>query len=61
MKKTRPQSPPTLRTAALVVQGLWSGAGVFNMEQFDPDPYMDMLNSQGLPWQVRELDGPLAF
>ena len=47
--------------AALLVQGVWSGAGVFNIEQFDPDPYMDMLNKQGLPWQVKELDRPLAF
>jgi len=31
------------------------------MEQFDPDPFMDMLNTQGLPWQVTELDGPLGF
>jgi saccharopine dehydrogenase (NAD+, L-lysine-forming) len=31
------------------------------MEQFDPDPYMDMLNQHGLPWTVEELDGPLAF
>jgi saccharopine dehydrogenase (NAD+, L-lysine-forming) len=47
--------------AALLVQGVWSGAGVFNTEQFDPDPYMDMLNRHGLPWQVKELDVPLAF
>jgi saccharopine dehydrogenase (NAD+, L-lysine-forming) len=31
------------------------------MEQFDPDPYMEMLNSDGLPWSVEELDGPLDF
>ena len=52
---------PAMIGAALLVQGVWGGAGVFNMEQFDPDPFMDMLNSQGLPWQVKELDGPLAF
>ena len=52
---------PAMIGAALLVQGVWGGAGVFNMEQLDPDPFMDMLNSQGLPWQVRELDGPLAF
>jgi hypothetical protein len=33
---------------------------VFNMEQFDPDPFMDMLNQHGLPWQVKELAGPLC-
>ena len=52
---------PAMIGAALLVQGVWSGAGVFNIEQFDPDPYMDMLNRHGLPWQVKELDVPLAF
>ncbi|NLR40028.1 saccharopine dehydrogenase family protein [Novosphingobium sp. ERW19] len=52
---------PAMIGAAMMVQGVWSGAGVFNMEQFDPDPYMDMLNNHGLPWQVKELAGPLAF
>ncbi|MFY8193726.1 MAG: saccharopine dehydrogenase family protein, partial [Novosphingobium sp.] len=52
---------PAMIGAAMMVQGIWSGEGVFNMEQFDPDPYMDMLNKHGLPWQVKELAGPLAF
>lgn len=52
---------PAMIGAALMVQGVWKGEGVFNMEQFDPDPYMDMLNKHGLPWQVKELEGPLAF
>lgn len=52
---------PAMIGAALLVQGVWGGAGVFNMEQFDPDPYMAMLNEHGLPWQVKELDGPLTF
>lgn len=52
---------PAMIGAAMLVQGIWSGAGVFNIEQFDPDPYMDMLNKHGLPWQVKELEGPLAF
>jgi saccharopine dehydrogenase (NAD+, L-lysine-forming) len=52
---------PAMIGAALLVQGVWSGAGVFNIEQFDPDPYMDMLNRHGLPWQVKELAGPLEF
>ncbi len=41
---------PAMIGAALVVQGIWHGAGVFNMEEFDPDPFMDMLNKWGLPW-----------
>ncbi len=52
---------PAMIGAAMVVTGQWKGDGVFNMEQFDPDPFMDMLNKHGLPWQVKELDGPLAF
>lgn len=52
---------PAMIGAALVLQGLWAGEGVFNIEQLDPDPFMDMLNKHGLPWQVKELDGPLAF
>jgi saccharopine dehydrogenase (NAD+, L-lysine-forming) len=52
---------PAMIGAALLVQGIWGGAGVFNMEQMDPDPFMDMLNAHGLPWQVKELEGPLGF
>lgn len=52
---------PAMIGAALMLQGKWKGEGVFNMEQFDPDPFMDMLNKHGLPWQVKELDAPLAF
>ncbi|MBN9787594.1 saccharopine dehydrogenase family protein [Pseudonocardia sp. TMWB2A] len=52
---------PAMIGAAMIVTGQWKGDGVFNMEQFDPDPFMDMLNKHGLPWQVKELDGPLAF
>jgi len=47
--------------AALVMQGVWSGAGVFNIEQMDPDPFMAMLNTQGLSWTVEELAGPVGF
>ncbi len=52
---------PAMIGAAMMQTGQWRGEGVFNMEQFDPDPFMDMLNAHGLPWQVKELEGPLAF
>jgi len=52
---------PAMIGAALMVKGLWQGEGVFNIEQLDPDPFMDMLNQHGLPWQVKELAGPLQF
>ncbi len=52
---------PAMIGAALMLQGIWTGKGVFNMEQMDPDPFMDMLNEHGLPWEVRELESPLDF
>lgn len=52
---------PAMIGAALMVQGVYSGAGVFNMEQMDPDPFMDMLNIHGLPWKIRDLPAPLDF
>ena len=52
---------PAMIGAAMMLTGKWRGDGVFNMEQFDPDPFMEMLNLHGLPWQVKELDGPLQF
>ena len=52
---------PAMIGAAMVVQGIWEGDGVFNIEQMDPDPFMEMLNQHGLPWTVEELDGPVEF
>ncbi len=46
---------PAMIGAKLMLQGIWSGKGVFNMEQMDPDAFMDEMNTQGLPWQVKEL------
>ena len=46
---------PAMIGAKLMLQGVWSGAGVFNMEQLDPDPFMKEMNEQGLPWQIKEL------
>ena len=52
---------PAMIGAALMLKGTWQGRGVFNIEQLDPDPFMNMLNHHGLPWEVRELDAPLNF
>ncbi|WP_294950878.1 saccharopine dehydrogenase family protein [Sulfurovum sp.] len=46
---------PAMIGAKLMLEGIWEGKGVFNMEQFDPDPFMEELNRQGLPWKVMEL------
>ena len=42
---------PTMIGAMLVMQGVWNTPGVHNIEEFDPDPFMDALNRWGLPWQ----------
>ncbi|NOD84069.1 saccharopine dehydrogenase family protein [Ruegeria sp. HKCCD6119] len=52
---------PAMIGAAQVLKGNWREPGVWNMEQLDPDDFMDMLNEHGLPWQVHELDGPVEF
>src|SRR6195952_4585750 len=52
---------PAMIGAAMMLTGAWEGAGVFNMEQFDPDPFMAMLDQHGLPWTVEELPAPLDF
>ena len=46
---------PAMIGAKLMLEGKWSGEGVYNMEQFNPDDFMDELNKQGLPWQIKEL------
>ncbi|MFA6173259.1 MAG: saccharopine dehydrogenase family protein [Kiritimatiellales bacterium] len=45
---------PAMIGAKLMMSGIWKGQGVFNMEQQDPDPFMDELNRCGLPWKVVE-------
>lgn len=52
---------PAMIGAAMVLKGIWREPGVWNMEQLDPDAFMDMLNTQGLPWEVHELAGPVEF
>ena len=41
---------PAMIGAMLVMQGIWRKPGVFNVEEFDPDPFMEALNKYGLPW-----------
>jgi saccharopine dehydrogenase (NAD+, L-lysine-forming) len=49
---------PAMIGAKMMLEKKWSGDGVFNMEQMDPDPFMDDLNTYGLPWKV--IEGPVA-
>ena len=41
---------PACIGARLFMQGVWNKPGVHNVEEFDPDPFMEELNKQGLPW-----------
>ncbi|MFJ8237555.1 saccharopine dehydrogenase family protein [Ureibacillus sp. NPDC094379] len=42
---------PAMIGAMLVMNGTWQKPGVYNVEEFDPDPFMEALNKWGLPWQ----------
>ena len=42
---------PAMIGAMMVLKGLWKKPGVYNIEEFDPDPFMEQLNKQGLPWR----------
>lgn len=52
---------PAMIGAMLVLKGVWKvkGAGVFNVEQLDPDMFMEALNKYGLKWQQIEFKGKL--
>jgi len=49
---------PAMIGAKMILEGVWSSKGVFNMEEFDPDPFMEELNKQGLPWKIIENYNP---
>jgi saccharopine dehydrogenase (NAD+, L-lysine-forming) len=46
---------PAMIGAMMMLTGKWRGEGVFNIEQLDPDPFMEKLNIHGLPWVVVDL------
>jgi len=46
---------PAMIGAKLMLEKVWYREGVHNMEEFDPDPFMEELNKQGLPWKIEEL------
>lgn len=41
---------PAMCGAMMFFKGLWKKPGVWNVEDFDPDPFLEQLNKQGLPW-----------
>jgi len=50
---------PAMIGAMLMLQNVWQGEGVFNVEQLDPDLFMENLNRHGLPWQIVDFNGSL--
>jgi len=42
---------PAMIGTMMVMTGKWNKPGVYNIEEFDPDPFMEALNKWGLPWQ----------
>ena len=42
---------PAMIGAMMIMNGTWNKPGVYNIEEFDPDPFMDALNRFGLPWK----------
>ncbi len=59
-KETRTQAVsyttgvPAVIGAMMMLTGEWTGAGVYNVEQLNPDPFMEKLNECGLPWHEAE-------
>jgi saccharopine dehydrogenase (NAD+, L-lysine forming) len=45
--------PPVI-AARLRAMGVWRGTGVMSPEQFDPDPFLEALAREGMPWKVRD-------
>ena len=51
---------PAMLGAKMMMEGKWMMPGVFNVEEFDPDPFLAELGHWGLPWH-EAIDVPLAF
>jgi saccharopine dehydrogenase (NAD+, L-lysine forming) len=45
---------PAMISAKLMLQGEWFKSGVWNIEQMNPDPFMQAMNDYGLPWKIVE-------
>lgn len=51
---------PAMTGAMMMLTGEWSGKGVFNVEQFNPDPFLEKVAAHGLPWS-EEINGDIQF
>ena len=52
---------PAMIGSLLILNKTWFKPGVWNLEQFDPDPFIDALKLYGLPNKIVELDKPINF
>ncbi len=53
---------PAMIGAMMMLKGEWMRPGVYNVEEFNPDPFMDMLNKHGLPWHEQfNIDLPFEY
>jgi len=52
--------PPVI-AARLITQGIWRGTGVMSPEQFNPDPFLEQLAREGMPWRVRDDSARVAL
>ncbi len=50
---------PAMIGAMMIIKGIWKKPGVYNIEEFNPDPFMDALNKWGLPWKISENPEPV--
>lgn len=51
---------PPVVGAMMMARGHWTGKGVFNVEQLNPDPFLAELGKQGLPWHEKDVSKDLA-
>ncbi len=52
---------PAMIGSLLMLKKSWFKPGVWNMEQFDPDPFMELLNKHGLPTKTIQLENKVNF
>jgi len=47
---------PAITAALLYFQGKWSDKGLYNVEQLNPDHFLELMPTIGLTWEIMELD-----
>jgi saccharopine dehydrogenase (NAD+, L-lysine-forming) len=50
---------PAMVGAMMMLTKVWQGPGVYNVEELDPDPFLEKLAANGLPWEVTDFEGYL--